>query len=277
MKAAVVVSEIETVFGQQIPVESVAAAKTLETLAHQINQNYWDTIGSRTLVPANSQGRKRPFFYVHAIGGRGGGFMLARYLDPERPVYGLQAVGLDGKTAPYTHIQDMVEHYIQEIQTIQPHGPYLLGGQCIGGNIALEMAQQFKQRGEQVLLVAMSDSPNPLITVEQKNQQWTRWKLCGKAHKREKFKKQGLTDNLIENIVKVSEANWQVIISHCPRIYCGRVVYFSAVENRQQQNGSRFDPMQPNGWNQFVAVGIEIIEVPGMHGTYHVEPHLFVK
>ncbi|MCT7979845.1 AMP-binding protein [Laspinema olomoucense] len=287
LKGAVVVTEIEKVFGQQIPLASLTEAKTLEKFADQIVQKYWQTVGSRSLVYARPEGSKRPFFCVHAIGGRGGTANLARYLDPQRPVYGLQAVGIDGEKAPHTSIQPMVEHYIQEIQTVQPQGPYLLGGRCLGGNIALEMAQQLTQRREQVLLVAMLDSPNPLITAEQKNQQWTRWQSWGKEQQREKLQKQGLSPHLIENILKVSESNWQVIISHCPKIYSGRVVYFSAAEN-QALGLTLFDPMQPQGWNDFVAGGIEIIKFPGRHAGFNFQvlgeklntcleqvPHLF--
>jgi acyl-CoA synthetase (AMP-forming)/AMP-acid ligase II/thioesterase domain-containing protein/acyl carrier protein len=270
LKGAIVVTEIEKVFAQKIPLASLTEAKTLEKLAHQIVQKYWQTVGSRSLVSARPEGSKRPFFCVHAIGGRGGTANLARYLDPQRPVYGLQAVGIDGKKAPHTSIQPMVEHYIQEIQTVQPQGPYLLGGRCIGGNIALEMAQQLTQRGEQVLLVVMLDSPNPLITAEQKNQQWTRWQSLAKERKREKFQKQGLSPHLIENILNVSEANWQVIMSHYPKIYSGRVVYFSAAKN-QALGLTGFDPMQPQGWNDFVAGGLEIIKFPGKHAGFNFQ------
>ncbi len=275
VKAAVVVTEIEKSFGLKIPLASLAEAKTIAQLARRIGQKYWDNISSRSLVPIRPTGSKLPFFYVHAIGGRGGSELLARYLDPKRPVYALQAVGLDGEAAPHTYIEDMVDHYIREIQTVQPQGPYLLGGTCIGGNIAFEMAQQLKKQGQQVLLVTMADTPNPLITEEDKIQRWTSWQSFAKEKKREKFQKYGLSANIIENILKVSEANWQVIINHLPKIYSGRVIYFSAAENRQYFR-SHFDPMQPNGWNDWVEGGIEVVEVPGRHGTYNTEPHIRV-
>src|SRR5690606_30375396 len=42
--------------------------------------------------------------------------------------------------------------YLQEIRTIQPEGPYLLGGACLGGVIAVEMARQLQAEGEQVAI-----------------------------------------------------------------------------------------------------------------------------
>ena len=275
LKAAVVVAELEKVFSKNITLGILAEAPTIEQLANFIVR------GSRkekftSLVPINPNGNKRPLFYIHGIGGSGYQSELARYLDPERPFYGLQAVGLDGEKAPYIRIEDMVEHYIQEIQPVQPEGPYLLGGRCIGGNIALGMAQQLRKRGQEVLLVAVVDSPNPWVTEEQKMQTWNHWISSGKQNQREKLISYGLSVNQVENISKVSEAIYQVMINHVPQMYAGRVVYFAAGENREQEFGYCFDPMQPNGWNDWVSGEIEIIEVPGRHGTYHNEPHVRV-
>ena len=52
----------------------------------------------------------------------------------------------------------MAAHYVEEIRTLQPEGPYALGGLCIGGVIAFEMAQQLRAKGETVDVVALLDS-----------------------------------------------------------------------------------------------------------------------
>jgi thioesterase superfamily protein len=54
----------------------------------------------------------------------------------------------------------MASEYVKEVMTVQPHGPYFLGGYCLGGVIALEMAQQLSALGEKVELVAMLDTYN---------------------------------------------------------------------------------------------------------------------
>ncbi|MEH2236056.1 AMP-binding protein [Nostoc sp.] len=273
LKSAVVLAEVEKVFGQNLPLGSLVVAPTIEQLANFILQeNSKDEFTS--LIPINLHGNKPPLFYVHSIGGLDSVSPFVRYLDSERPFYSFQAVGLNGEKAPYTRIEDMVKHYIQEIKTVQPEDPYLLVGGCIGGNIAFEIAQQLKKQGQQVLLVAMIDSPNPLITQEQKMQTWNHWISSGKQNRREKLINSSLSVNQVENILKVWEANYQIIINHVPLVYSGRVVYFSARENREQQFGHQFDPMQPNGWNDWVAGGIEIIEVSGSHQTLHIEAHV---
>lgn len=169
LKAAVVVAEVEKLFGQNIRLSTLIEAPTIDKLARIIIEQYQKKRRSRSLGLVKPTGSKRPFFYIHGIGGLGSAPQLARYIDAERPIYSLQAVGLDGETAPHTFIEEMVEHYIREIKTVQVKGFYLLGGQCIGGNIAFEMAQELSKRGEQVSLVVMADSPNPLISAERKN------------------------------------------------------------------------------------------------------------
>ena len=90
---------------------------------------------------------------------------LARHLFPEQPFYGLKAQGLEKGQTPHTRIEDMATFYIKEIQTIQPEGPYIIGSSGDGGAIALEMAQQLKLQGQNVLLMILFNPvtlhPNP--------------------------------------------------------------------------------------------------------------------
>jgi thioesterase domain-containing protein len=73
-------------------------------------------------------------------------------------LYGLQAPGLDGSRLPYSRIEDLAAHYIAEIRTVQPHGPYFIGGFCFAGVVAYEMARQLSEQGEELGMVALIDS-----------------------------------------------------------------------------------------------------------------------
>jgi len=114
------------------------------------------------LVPIQPNGSKLPLFCVHAGGGtvlfyRG----LSKYLGSDQPVYGLQPKGLDGKQKFQKTIEEMAEHYINEIRTIQPEGPYYLGGYCFGGVVIFEMAQQLISQGFKVALLANFNAVSP--------------------------------------------------------------------------------------------------------------------
>jgi len=85
---------------------------------------------------------------------------LARHLGPDQPVYGLQSQGLDGSKPFLTRIEDMAAVYVDELQAAHPKGPYFLGGYCMGGTVALEMAQQLHNRGQRVCLLALLETYN---------------------------------------------------------------------------------------------------------------------
>src|SRR5262249_51944785 len=90
----------------------------------------------------------------------GGSRDLVQHVGSDRPLYGLQPHGLDGRRAPTT-VEEMAADYINEIQALQPRGPYLLGGFSFGGMVAFEMAHQLLKQGQQVSLLVLLDPTPP--------------------------------------------------------------------------------------------------------------------
>ena len=114
-------------------------------------------------APIRSRGSERPLFLIH--GAEGNVLLyrqLAENLRQDRPVYGFHAVGV---TDPDTRIEDLAGDYIRELRTVQPDGPYCLGGYCLGGVVAYEMAQQLHVRGERVARLFLFDTflPRPYL------------------------------------------------------------------------------------------------------------------
>ncbi|NES86858.1 MAG: amino acid adenylation domain-containing protein, partial [Moorea sp. SIO2B7] len=154
-------SQIEKQFGKNLPLATIFKGQTIEQLA-SILQESTDSISWSALVPIKPNGNKRPFFLVPGGGGNVVYYSyLARYISSEQPFYGLQAIGLDGESEPYTRVEDIAAHNIQEIQSVQPQGPYLLGGHSFGGKVALEMALQLQKQGQEVALLAILDTTAP--------------------------------------------------------------------------------------------------------------------
>ncbi len=52
----------------------------------------------------------------------------------------------------------MAALYVKEIRRVQRHGPYFLGGYCMGGTLAFEAAQQLHAAGESIALLALFDT-----------------------------------------------------------------------------------------------------------------------
>ena len=108
---------------------------------------------------------QRPFFLVP--GGWGGEVeflvyaQIKRHVGADLPIYGLKARGLDGLEEPHRSVREMAVDYVDEIRTVQPHGPYLLGGECIGGALAYEMARRLEELGEKLDLLVLLDAWRP--------------------------------------------------------------------------------------------------------------------
>ncbi len=63
-------------------------------------------------------------------------------LGPDQPLYYFKTLWTKNKLPTEISIQDVAADHLKEMKTVQPEGPYFLGGLSIGGLIAFEMAQQ---------------------------------------------------------------------------------------------------------------------------------------
>ena len=127
--------------------------------------NEYESLPDGALIALQPEGDKRPLFLVSRACAREQDFLLyVGNLLPhlrDRPVYGFKARGLDGVTEPHHSTEEMARDYIREMRAVQPEGPYLLCGECVGGIVAYEMAQQLHAAGQPVALVAMMDTDLP--------------------------------------------------------------------------------------------------------------------
>ncbi len=156
--AARLTTEIDKLLSCKLPISALFQSPTVASLTRRLTAENW-TPPWKSLVPLQPLGAKPPFFLVHGWGGDVFVFLgLAQQLAPDQPAYGLQAVGLDGKLARHTTLEHMAAHYVQEIRSFQPEGPYYLGGYSMGGLIAFEMAQQLHRQGQRVALLALFDT-----------------------------------------------------------------------------------------------------------------------
>lgn len=136
--------------------DSATPKQLARTLFRGTGAKAWEA-----LVPINRLGDRTPLFLVHAAEGNVLLYRsLATHLGADQPVYGLQSAGLDGHSPVDARFEHVARRYVEAIRKIQPHGPYMLGGYCLGGTIALEMAQQLLETGESVGLVALIEDYN---------------------------------------------------------------------------------------------------------------------
>jgi amino acid adenylation domain-containing protein len=161
LQAVTVCLEIEKELGRKLPISILLEAGTVRQLADVLSDEEWQPNWS-PLVPINPDGNKLPFFCVHAHRGNVLCYHdLARYLGADQPIYGLQARGLNGERISFRSFEQMAADYLDAIRAVQPRGPYLLGGFCLGGYIALEMGRILKAEAKRVALVALIETAHP--------------------------------------------------------------------------------------------------------------------
>src|SRR4030095_7341819 len=212
---------------------------------------------------------------------------------------GLQSLGLDVNKVPHDRIEQMAEHYLSEVRSLQPEGPYFLGGFCMGGMVAFEMARRLDLEGQKVGLVALLETHGPGYFLDPKDNVqffyedrtlWQRIKMnlqklaTLQAHERKVLiqKKVELLRNNIEMrwtelaskillflghptlaaLQRVHQSNVHAQICYVPQgVYPGRVHLFQA--DKQPLGTYKFDPQF--GWGHWAAQGVEIHEFPGYH------------
>jgi amino acid adenylation domain-containing protein len=163
-----VVNRLGRELGVDIALRALFTAPNVAQLAAQIGAaNAPREIATRQdqhlapLLGLRDRGDRTPLFCIHPAMGLGWSFAALLPHLVERPIHTLQAPALtDERQLPET-IEAIAAEYLQRIQSIQPHGPYLLLGRSFGGLTAYEMAAQLERAGERVALLALLDSVPP--------------------------------------------------------------------------------------------------------------------
>src|SRR5437667_4441056 len=146
-------ARIEQRFGKNLPVTVLFQSPTIEQLAKILSEERPAESWS-LLIPLQPEGFKLPFFWIN---GAFSNAVLPAYLGADQPLYCIEHQSLDGRPPLYTQVDTIARYYLNEIRTMRPHGPYLLGGYSFGAVVAFEIAQQLKGEGEEVTLLFMLD------------------------------------------------------------------------------------------------------------------------
>lgn len=254
-----------------------------------------------SLIPVQTGGARRPFFYLHVhwIGGAFYSFTLAHHLGSDQPLYVIDPYKFDDLQVPPT-IEAIAAAYIASMRTVQPEGPYLLGGFCAGGLLAYEIAQQLRAAGQAVdLLVLIDPMAGPirfirllgsfirrignLVGLSPSKQLdcflWLRY--VSRVLRRSRDENTEHVDRLMRrwrdehpkhfSLIPPAEAlrqDWMAVFvwsvsSYFPRRYPGMMTYFFAHENPDSRK---------LWWGQVTETeNVKIYTIPGTHETCRTE------
>jgi amino acid adenylation domain-containing protein len=156
------VDEIRKATEVEIPLTALFQGATIEHLANIVRGT--ETV-AQTVVHQLQAGlaNRAPFFAAVLAGVNALGYVpLAKHLGPEQPVYALQrpGPGPHAQRRPYSQqeYEEVAAEYVRAMRSIQPNGPYHLGGTCEGARIAFEMARTLEAQRQKVALLAIIDT-----------------------------------------------------------------------------------------------------------------------
>jgi thioesterase domain-containing protein len=282
LRAARLFARIAQTFGRSVPVSTLVRAPTIATLAKAIFDASMSDTG---VVALQSGGASPPLF---CLPGQTGSVLifrgLAQHLGSDQPVYGLQPQGLYDSHPPLTRVEDMAANFIRQIQGVQPKGPYFFLGYCMGGTIALEMAQQLYRQGQTVGLLALVDTYNWDLLKHTSStdnfyfriqQWWFSWQRGGLRWKELRERKSPLSflmaalpgrEKSLRRFSefwstpaaeRVSECNLQAALSYAPQAYPGRILHISPARQlaRYKRPELSLNSMATDGVEEFLISG----------------------
>lgn len=294
-----VMNRLEKKTGKILPLSTLFEYPTVEKLSLMLQMDgrsiSWDS-----LVPIKPHGTKMPLYIVHGSGLHVLLFnTLAMNMDPDQPIYGLQAKGINSEDEPFESIEEIAAYYIDAIIVKNADGPYALAGYSFGGRIAYEMSRQLMKMGKEVKLLIMFDTyahqsnyfdpwmskvwnnsmsfvkermylltmlkRSPLETVKSKQESAKR--KINQLYRRVRYNEDPL-EVFYGNYYKVHTAN--EIAYHKYRLVPQevRIELFRARKRNHYLEDSEF-----YGWKQFALKGINIHEVPGDHFNLFSPPN----
>jgi amino acid adenylation domain-containing protein len=294
------IARLNSAFGIELPLRNIFTEPTVAGMSKHIEfdaltQKYRylsETHRWSRLIPAQPNGSHIPLFMVAGYVGADDTLLLVSnlipHLGPDQPVYGFQPRWLDGHSEPYSSVDEVVREFLAELRVAQPKGPYQLGGHCVGGVIALEMARELIRQGEEVRLLVMVDTDRPnalrglmmesaalgrrarhimqVIRTILGSDHRTRMRLIRDLGRRklQTARPKPAGELPFDRAYRLAAGYRKLIYRHRPKKYPGRI---TLVVNETQY---RFDKKM--GWGGMAEGGLETHCTPGDHWT-HVNLH----
>jgi amino acid adenylation domain-containing protein len=155
---AMLQQRIAAEFGQCIPFVELFHNPTIRQQA-EITQRLAN--GGPTLPPGvlalQPHGTRNVIFWVHHLNVK-----LAKAMGEDQPFLVVSLTADDiAALGEAPALQSIAACQVRKILATQSNGPYLIGGQCVSGVLAYEIASQLRAAGHEVSLVVLLDTPSP--------------------------------------------------------------------------------------------------------------------
>lgn len=262
------IARMEQVMGEKLSLLDMFQNPSIEAITRRDASQEGNLPEAVTAIRAT--GSLAPFF---AIGSHPRYTEIARRLDPDQPfyrldVYALQTRRLLGDKGLLQSVEAIAAQMINAILSIQPRGPYYLGGGCEGSFVAFEVARVLQQRGEEVAQLVLWITPAP---------GFRRGVVFGKSaitRVLQQLKYQMGPELIADlNLRTLREASRHARIEY--RIFRAMDRYkpagrfegpISLVRTVEHCFGANAD--RALGWGEHASGGVQVRDVPGNHDTW---------
>lgn len=247
------------------------------------------------------QGTTRQVLLV--VPGGGSGVLalldLVRGLPDELSVYGLQYPGIDGEQPYRTSVSELAAYFLDYVGQRFGDTPCALAGTSFGGMVAFEMARQLEQAGRSVPFLGLIDTYAPgslnlrpglsagarfegmrrwLLPIGLKHA-WTWGNAVSGLRQKVRLFVAGLWLRAGRGRTRPDEQRFLYLMKACfmaSRRYRVRPVaskiHFFSVEDQLPQH--LYDCDESLGWARASRSAVEVIRIPGRHGTHMRPPHV---
>ncbi|WP_328744927.1 amino acid adenylation domain-containing protein [Streptomyces sp. NBC_00285] len=276
-------ARIRTDLGAELPLRAVFETPSVAGLAERLRGGASGAAPLDAVLPLRTRGAKEPLFCLPPASGLAWGFAgLARHLDPERPLYGLQSKGLTPGDPRSGSLRETVADHITRIREIQTEGPYHLLGYSMGGLVAYDVAVTLQKQGHEVALLAMLDAyPGVWITrgaraADRPTLLRSLLSILGRpqpdatepltdARFAELVRETpdmtaSLDDTELAALVEVTAGNRRLMEEFAPTSYHGDLLFFTAAQDPDTH------PERHRAWQPYVDGRVDNHDIPCVHG-----------
>lgn len=293
MVAVKVMRRIKNEMNIDLPIASLFQHPTIASLSSIIRGK--EKIKHEILVKIKGTGTKPPIYLIH---GGSLNILLYKNLEPflseDQPLYGIQALGLDGDLSFLSDIETISKRYLEEILKQNPNGPYAIVGYSLGGLIAFEITKQLLAMGKTIHFFGIFDT-NVSNREASSSTISTMWKFAQRQIKKAVF----IGTNLLQSPKEVIDYQFKLFKRKVYKNfeeeddeqiydYSEQVVnaYDRAYEKyvltpvevlvhlfRVKERIYFVDDMKYLGWNKYAQRGVKLHDVHGDHKTFLLEPN----
>jgi thioesterase domain-containing protein len=208
--------------------------------------------------------------------------MLARHMGPQQTVYKIEGhTPVTRGKRPYTEeeMQALTVEYTAAMRSVQPRGPYCLGGFCDGTHIAEQIVLKLESQGEEVGLFAIFDT----WVLQHSQNRWL-WKIYYYGQRVKDMRNMSLSERL-NSYKRVARNKAQNLVGAAPARNDWKQAYWpeNFMATRFRAPVILFKrPKQPfyyindpqMGWGARTTTGVQIHEVDFHHLEILREPHV---